>query len=74
MYTIGPKPRNEQQVYIENPQGYIIPHSGVDTVLKDVQQGEHVGKKGSSKHLQIIMVVQEITQLSFGLQTHTPCS
>ena len=46
--SIGTKPRKEQQVYIANPQDSIIPQSGVNIVLYDMQQDETVAKKGAS--------------------------
>ena len=50
VYSVGPKPRKKQQVYIKNPQDYIIPQSTVNSVLHDMQQGETVENKGASKH------------------------
>ena len=70
--TVGPKPRKEQQVCIENPQDYIIPQSGVNEVLKNMQQGENVSKKVQANTLQTIMVVQGILDLTFGLQNPCP--
>ena len=50
VYSVGPKPRKKQQMYIKNPQEYTIPQSTVNSVLRDMQQGETVENKGASKH------------------------
>ena len=49
MYSVGPKPRKEQQVYIKNPQDYIIPQSAVNSALYNAQQAETVEKAGANK-------------------------
>ena len=49
MYSVGPKPRKEQQVYIKNPLDYIIPQSAVNSALYNAQQAETVEKAGANK-------------------------
>ena len=49
VYSVGPKSRKEQQVYIKNPQEYIIPQSTVNSALYNVQQAETVEKDGANK-------------------------
>ena len=46
---MGPKPRKKQQVYIKNPQDYIIPQSTVNSALHDRQQSVNVEKQGATK-------------------------
>ena len=49
-YSVGPKSRKEQQVYIKNPKYYIIPHdqSTVKNVA-DNQQAKTVDQQGTEK-------------------------
>ena len=49
VYSVGPKPRKEQQVYIKNPRDYIIPQSTVNSALYNAQQAENVEKAGANK-------------------------
>ena len=65
VYSVGPKPRKKQQVYIKNPQEYIIPQSTVNSVLHDMQQGKTVEKEPVNTS-QSTMGVQGITDRSFG--------
>ena len=50
VYSVGPKPRKKHQVYMKNPQEYIIPQSIVNSVLHGMQEGETVKNKEASKH------------------------
>ena len=49
VYSVGPKPRKKQQVYIKNPQDYIIPQSSVNSALYNAQQAETVERAGANK-------------------------
>ena len=49
VYSVGPKPKKKQQVYIKNPQDYIIPQSAVNSALYNAQQAETVEKAGANK-------------------------
>ena len=47
--SVRPKPRKKQQVVFNNPQDYIIPQTGVNNTLYNMQQGETVEKEGAAK-------------------------
>ena len=49
VYSVGPKPRKKQQVYIKNPQEYIIPQSVVNSVLHERQQSVNAEKQRATK-------------------------
>ena len=51
MYSVGPKPKKQQQVVLNNPQDYIQPQSAVNNALYNAQQGETVEKQGAAKSL-----------------------